>query len=440
MLAVLIAASLNKKEYKMTISKKHTAQRDYPSQGSRHDGNGVVDGPDIPLTSHGPAANDNLVAQHAKADERLVVPDDTFLAALDNNWSRGSTIRKRLVNCGFLVAYETVLRRMRKLAAANPEQVVSARRPERWRLVGDKAAVCGIRQPDPRIGASVDVSSAKVLADNDNGAGRLPTAVQKSTQPASVTSRVEPINIGNRATLHQGDCLEVMRSMPSGSVDLIFTSPPYNLSVGSNGRKLGKKTNTVWNSKLLAEGYGSYDDARDPVDYVEWQMDFLLECWRVVADDGVIFYNHKCRVQNKVLQTPLRLNPDLPVRQVLIWDRGSGHNHNQSFFTPSHEWILVLAKPEFEFTFSSPRERDVWKISPEHKNPHPAPFPVELPLRAIENTTARRVLDPFMGSGTTGVAALRCGREFIGIELDHGYVQMAKDRLEAELQGGREAA
>jgi modification methylase len=71
-------------------------------------------------------------------------------------------------------------------------------------------------------------------------------------------------------------------------------------------------------------------------------------------------------------------------------------------------------------------------LTPERGNPHPAPFPVELPLMAIKATSAKVVFDPFMGSGTTGVAALRCGREFIGIELDPGYLTDAHERIKAD--------
>ena len=245
-----------------------------------------------------------------------------------------------------------------------------------------------------------------------------------------------PQLIGDRAKIYQGDCLEVMRSMRSGSIDLIFTSPPYNLGRSSSGGKRVKRsnTNTVWPaSEILDKGYATYGDDRNPAEYVEWQKQSLTECWRLLSDDGAIFYNHKPRVMQKVLRTPLDLNPGLPVRQIVIWDRGSGFNSNSSFFTPSHEWIVIFAKPNFKFAHQSPRVRDVWKIAPERGNAHPAPFPVELPLTAIKNTSARVVLDPYMGSGTTGVAALKCGRQFVGIELDAAYIETAKARLEAEL-------
>lgn len=182
----------------------------------------------------------------------------------------------------------------------------------------------------------------------------------------------------------------------------------------------------------MASGYASYDDARDPDEYVEWQKEVLRECWRLLSPTGAIFYQHKPRGQNKILQTPLDLNPGLPVRQIIIWNRNNGFNFNPCYFLSTHEWIVVFAKPDFKLTNEGKRLKDVWTIPPERNNTHPAPFPVELPLTAIQATSADVILDPFMGSGTTGVAARQSGRDFIGIELDAGYVAAARQRIECE--------
>jgi hypothetical protein len=101
---------------------------------------------------------------------------------------------------------------------------------------------------------------------------------------------------------------------------------------------------------------------------------------------------------------------------------------------PSHEWIVIFAKPDFKLKSKGASGiKDVWEVPQEMKNKHPAPFPLKLPQMAIESTSAKVICDPFMGSGTTGCAAVLEGRDFIGIELDPGYHAMAKERIDATI-------
>lgn len=232
------------------------------------------------------------------------------------------------------------------------------------------------------------------------------------------------------ATVIHGDVLTEMRKMAEGSVDIIVTSPPYNLGESSGGGFKGSDKTGKWTSAKLRDGYDGHDDAMPYEDYVAWQKAFLRECWRLIPDDGAIFYQHKNRVQNGVLRTPHDLNPDLLLRQIIIWDRGSGMNFSKAFATPSHEVIYVFAKPKFRFR-KGHGLKDVLKILPDRGNPHPAPFPVELPRSIIAATTAKTILDPFSGSGSTGVAALLEGRRFVGIEQSAAYCRMAEERLAA---------
>lgn len=235
---------------------------------------------------------------------------------------------------------------------------------------------------------------------------------------------IAPMFNNQQTQIYNADCLNVMGQMKTGSVDLIVTSPPYNLGLR---RRRGMR-NTLWPSAKLAEGYGSYGDDLPHDEYVSWLSKVMKEGWRLLSDEGAIFMNHKPRIQGGQLWTPLDLDLDLPLRQIVIWDRGSGFNFSQSFYTPSHEWVVIYAKRDFRFKRGNAM-RDVWCIPPERNNDHPAPFPVEVPLRAIQNTTAKVILDPFMGSGTTGIAAKRSGRKFVGIELDPSYCSKAVSRI-----------
>lgn len=230
-----------------------------------------------------------------------------------------------------------------------------------------------------------------------------------------------------------GDCLEMMKAVPDGSVDMVFTSPPYNLGTTSGGGFPKGGSKGKWSGGELADGYRTHSDNMPHKDYVAWQQAVLLECWRTLSDTGAIYYNHKPRVQSGVLQMPLELNPGLPLRQIVIWERNGGINFSPSFYLPTHEWVMILAKPGFRLRDKSASgAKDIWKVPQERGNPHPAPFPVALPKIALETTKAQVVLDPFMGSGTVGVACQELGRDFIGIELDETYFKMASDRLKKE--------
>ena len=231
--------------------------------------------------------------------------------------------------------------------------------------------------------------------------------------------------------IHCGDCLELMASMPDGSVNLVVTSPPYNLltSTGGGMRSTHRLGNTRWNNSPLAAGYDGYGDAMPHDDYVAWQRECLNEMLRVLTPDGAIFYNHKWRVQKGLLQDRADIVDGFPVRQIIIWQRSGGFNHNPGYFLPTYEVIYLIAKPGFRLAPNAGGIGDVWRIHQESGNPHPAPFPVELPRRAIAATTAQVVLDPFIGSGTTAVAAIMEGRQYVGIELSAKYCHIARRRV-----------
>ena len=226
-----------------------------------------------------------------------------------------------------------------------------------------------------------------------------------------------------------GDCLEVLRKLPNESIDLVVTSPPYNLKNSTgNGMKDGR--GGKWANAALIEGYENYDDCMPNDEYAKWQHEVLLECLRVIKDDGAIFYNHKWRVQAGLIQDRRDIVYDVPLRQIIIWQRKGGINFNAGYFLPTYEVIYLIAKKNFKLAPHSNRYGDVWDIMQEQRNDHPAPFPVELIDRIVSSTTAQIVLDPFMGSGTTAVVAAGLGRDFIGIEKSAKYCEAAMERLE----------
>lgn len=211
-----------------------------------------------------------------------------------------------------------------------------------------------------------------------------------------------------------GDALAEIRKLASGSVDLVVTSPPYNLK-NSTGNGMKPNHSGKWMNAALVHGYSTYADNIPYAEYVEWQRECLAEMLRLLAEEGAIFYNHKWRVQAGLIQDRHEIIEGFPVRQIIIWKRKGGINFNPGYFLPTYEVIYLIAKPDFKLAPKANAVGDVWEFTQEMKNGHPAPFPLALIERIISSTNARVVLDPFMGSGTTAVAALRLDRKYIGI-------------------------
>lgn len=232
--------------------------------------------------------------------------------------------------------------------------------------------------------------------------------------------------------VHRGDAIEFMNRMPAASIGCIVTSPPYNLKNSTgNGMKAGTKTGK-WKNNPLQNGYTDHNDTMPHPEYVAWQRKCLVAMMRVLKDDGVIFYNHKWRVQAGLLQDRHDIVAGFPVRQIIIWRRKGGFNFNATYFLPTYEVIYMICKPDFKLAPKANAMGDVWEIPQEKQNPHPAPFPVELAQRCISATTAGIVLDPFMGSGQTAIAAEAEGRDWVGIEISKDYCKLAKDRISAK--------
>lgn len=226
-----------------------------------------------------------------------------------------------------------------------------------------------------------------------------------------------------------GDSIDIMKQMPDNSIDLVVTSPPYNLNIrktfGNTENWKGK-----WNnSKLQSEGYENYSDSMPEDEYIIWQQNILKECFRLIKEDGAIFYNHKWRVQKGLYQQRLEIIEGLPLRQIIIWAKSGGINFNEGYFLPTYEIIYLIAKPKFKIANKAYKYGDVWKINQEQKSWHPAPFPLELASRCIEATHGDLILDPFMGSGTVAVAAKSLNKNYIGIDISQNYCDKAQKRI-----------
>ena len=229
-----------------------------------------------------------------------------------------------------------------------------------------------------------------------------------------------PYYSDDSVTLYHGDVLEVLAGLEL-EVDQVVTSPPYNL---------GQTSGTTW--KRLENGYAEHADDLDPDQYREWIRTILSKLWSMLDEAGSIYMNHKPRAKGPEVLLPTELlPPEVLLRQIVIWDRGSGFQRQKTHYVPCHEWILVLAREAFRINCLD--VGDVWRI-PANQDPiHPASFPLKLATKAIATTDAKLILDPFAGSGTTLRAAKDLGRRAIGIEISEKYCETIVGRLAQEV-------
>lgn len=231
----------------------------------------------------------------------------------------------------------------------------------------------------------------------------------------------------------QGDCLQVMKQIPSGSVDCTVSSPPYNVGID----------------------YGDFNDEKQWKEYRNLMEDVLTELFRITRNGGRVCWNIPSFSSRQnlyfIFQEILRKVGFFQYAEI-IWDKGqissrtawgSFASASEPNILPSHEYILVFYKGEKnhgvgENTISKENfikwTDGMWSFTPETNSEHPAPFPIELPQRCIEmfSYKGETIFDPFIGSGTTALAAKKVGRKYIGVELSEKYVRIANERLAQE--------
>lgn len=228
---------------------------------------------------------------------------------------------------------------------------------------------------------------------------------------------------GENYKLFKGDVLEVLKQMPNESVDMIFTSPPYNVDL--KGRK---DTNIA--------KYDNWDDNLEWDEYCKWQIEILNECYRIVKPNGCLFYNHKDKFKNETYKNPIEIlfQTKWKIKQNIIWDRGSAISYNAGMFGDVYENIYWCYKGVSPKTTTNHNVLGtIWRINKESNVNHPAPFPFELPLRAIyslyNNEENKVIMDIFNGSGSTGIAALLLNDKYIGIDISETYLKLSIERL-----------
>lgn len=257
----------------------------------------------------------------------------------------------------------------------------------------------------------------------------------------------EPDLIARNASLYQGDAIEVLHSLPAGTVDLTVTSPPY----------------------LLGKQYGDeQDDDYDYAQYLRWSRSWLQALYRATSDGGRLCLNVPLDTRRKGVARPFYaelmgelLRPDEDgltwnYQTTIVWNEGTINRRTAwgSYARPSAPCVtsavevIVVAykgdawvrKPEGRTWDIEPEEFKAWTITPwdvpnrNAGNKHPAPFCLEIPRRLIKlySYCEDVICDPFVGSGTTCLAAERLGRSSIGIDLEREWLDLAVERIERD--------
>jgi site-specific DNA-methyltransferase (adenine-specific) len=247
---------------------------------------------------------------------------------------------------------------------------------------------------------------------------------------------MELSNLVNKIT--EGDAIEIMKGIPSNSIDLTFADPPFNLN----------------------KSYEHYEDDKETKDYLDWCKEWLAQMVRITKPTGSIFVHN---IPKWLTYFASYLNEMAYFRHWIAWD-AMGAPLGKTLL-PNHYGILWYVKSkEFKFndirmphsrcreceailkdyggkkelihpfgTLISDMWTDIYRIRhKKRRDEHPCQLPIHLLERLILMTTDENdvVLDPFIGTGTTAIAAKRLGRKFIGIDIDPEYVAICREKLE----------
>jgi len=214
----------------------------------------------------------------------------------------------------------------------------------------------------------------------------------------------------SKIDLYKGDALLIMDELIAKGVvvDAIITDPPYGMSFQSNYRK--DKHNEIANDSSL-----------------EWVDDFIDKCYSV-SNNNTAHYMfssfHNIDIFKQAIEKKFKL------KNILVWEKNNTSMGDlKGDFAPKVEFVLFFQKGRR--LINGKRDPNIFKFKRTGNNLHPTEKPVDMMEYLISKFTdeGQVVLDPFMGSGTTGVACKNLGRDFIGIELDENYFEIAKKRI-----------
>ena len=233
--------------------------------------------------------------------------------------------------------------------------------------------------------------------------------------------------------LINNDCLIAMKDIPDGIVDLVLTSPPYNMRT----RIRDGKYTTREKSEHFSKKYSNFHDALPIDEFYEFHKNCIKEMLRV---SKVVVYNFQIVTGSKEAFFKIIGDFNQDIKDIIVWDKGFGQPAmHEKVLNSAYELILILESDKRagrviqNATFKRGEMQNILRINRVNSKikGHSAIFPESLAEEIIAKFSNEEdtILDPFMGSGTTGVACKNLNRNFIGIELDPTYFQIAKERI-----------
>ena len=249
--------------------------------------------------------------------------------------------------------------------------------------------------------------------------------------------------------VYNEDCLKVIELMDDNSLDLVLTSPPYNVNLGQN--------------KYNKNKYALYNDNKEHKDYIDWLKLIFKNLFQKLKVGGRVVINigdgknGACPTHSDIIQFMTKELSYIPMTEI-IWNKsqvgsrtawGSFNSPSSPSFPTPFEYVLVFAKETTKLQYKGesdltkeefiPWSLAIWNIAPETKMNkvygHPAMFPKELAKRCIKMFTYKgaTIFDPFNGAGTTCVVAKNLGRNFIGSDISLEYCNTTNKRLVEEI-------
>lgn len=251
-------------------------------------------------------------------------------------------------------------------------------------------------------------------------------------------------NTEHSIRLLKGDCVEILNQARENSVDMIFADPPYFLSNGGI---------TCHAGKMVSVNKGKWDKSKGVKENHEFTINWLKACQRVLKPNGTIWVSGTTHIIYSIGFAMQELGYKI-LNDIIWYKRNAPPNLSCRYFTHSTEIVLWAAKNEkskhhFDYQLMKKMNhgkqmRNVWEISAplaEEKKfgKHPTQKPVELLKRIILSSTREGdlVLDPFCGSSTAGVAAIKLMRRFVGIDLELDFLALSNKRLEQAIRDGQ---